>query len=411
MDKQDLCFAPPDHKYIQCDARGCGKSSPQMRCSSCRLVYYCSKECQKQDWREHKIQCRDVHKMKQDMQNSPSMVDPNPIDHGIPVDHDGACGICLEEPIRNPYTFKTCRHAFCYPCVQSYQIACKKMIQDLRCPLCRAQTEDVQDGHLDQAYFHVCRAQKQPESSQGYAASLQLALDELQLISKEDKFVYVPALLTKVTVMDMLGKYESAIQVIDEIVEIDKVGRESSRKILKTMDPTATDHDNLEDILTRVHVPPEKATELGLHQKLTKKHYVDLYIVKACIYERMENWEEAYKCFNFAFSQFTPIEALESPEQHLVILSALSRCLYHRGKFDHAIQVGKGAILFNRHHQEVHKYVALSYKAKGELEKAKKYMTLAVLYETPWDEEHVQKAKLLLHELLEYERSMESSKK
>ena len=28
------------------------------RCSVCRLVYYCSKECQKQDWKAHKQCCK-----------------------------------------------------------------------------------------------------------------------------------------------------------------------------------------------------------------------------------------------------------------------------------------------------------------------------------------------------------------
>lgn len=36
----------------------CGKNQKKMdKCSRCRDVYYCSKECQKSDWKSHKITC------------------------------------------------------------------------------------------------------------------------------------------------------------------------------------------------------------------------------------------------------------------------------------------------------------------------------------------------------------------
>jgi hypothetical protein len=39
----------------------CGKvQSENMACSKCKAVYYCSKECQRADWKEHKIKCKPV---------------------------------------------------------------------------------------------------------------------------------------------------------------------------------------------------------------------------------------------------------------------------------------------------------------------------------------------------------------
>ena len=44
--------------------RTCGACAVQIphnrakRCSQCRAAYYCSRECQKRDWRSHKPQCK-----------------------------------------------------------------------------------------------------------------------------------------------------------------------------------------------------------------------------------------------------------------------------------------------------------------------------------------------------------------
>lgn len=35
----------------------CGKGGSSMRCSRCRKVRYCSKQCQRQDWGKHKSTC------------------------------------------------------------------------------------------------------------------------------------------------------------------------------------------------------------------------------------------------------------------------------------------------------------------------------------------------------------------
>lgn len=36
----------------------CGKHNLNMKtCSSCKLAYYCNKECQIKDWKIHKLEC------------------------------------------------------------------------------------------------------------------------------------------------------------------------------------------------------------------------------------------------------------------------------------------------------------------------------------------------------------------
>lgn len=40
----------------------CGKMENLLKCGRCRSSFYCSKEHQKQDWRKHKLSCREANK-------------------------------------------------------------------------------------------------------------------------------------------------------------------------------------------------------------------------------------------------------------------------------------------------------------------------------------------------------------
>ena len=64
-----------------------------------------------------------------------------------------------------------------------------------------------------------------------------------------------------------------------------------------------------------------------------------------------------------------------------VIIMDYSRALYELRKYDEAIELGNMAIELNRSRPGVHKYVALSRKANGDIDEAKKTMSIAILYE------------------------------
>ena len=57
MDKKCMARIPkPSRRYRICGY--CGEDFCYLKCYRCRLVYYCSKRCQKRRWRFHKWLCR-----------------------------------------------------------------------------------------------------------------------------------------------------------------------------------------------------------------------------------------------------------------------------------------------------------------------------------------------------------------
>ncbi|AGE54815.1 histone-lysine N-methyltransferase / SET domain containing protein [Paramecium bursaria Chlorella virus NYs1] len=51
-------------KNLVCYADGCENTTNLKRCSCCRMIRYCSEECQKRDWKEHKNSCVPKEKPK-----------------------------------------------------------------------------------------------------------------------------------------------------------------------------------------------------------------------------------------------------------------------------------------------------------------------------------------------------------
>ena len=56
--RQGAVFVPK-----RCEVEGCDKEGTEVnKCSACTLVFYCSKEHQKQDWPHHKLDCKHLKK-------------------------------------------------------------------------------------------------------------------------------------------------------------------------------------------------------------------------------------------------------------------------------------------------------------------------------------------------------------
>ena len=112
-------------------------------------------------------------------------------------------------------------------------------------------------------------------------------------------------------------------------------------------------------------------------------------------YSDCGKWKEAVTIYKSLFREHK--QRCKNP--YFGITMGCSRALYEIGKYDEAIEIGNAAMESIRSYPGVHKYIALSHKAKGDIDEAKKTISKAILYEEHWNKDNLQKNKELLREL------------
>ena len=268
---------------------------------------------------------------------------------------EGPCAICLEETITNPVVLP-CGHVFCFGCVGGYQ--CSSDSEE--CPYCRGEIPDVFDNAAERLKLYCKRAFASSKSSEEQKKYAQLAVAEIdafmELLNPEDKNkeAYMNMLHTKAMMTAMTGQPEDSIKITDEILSLNE------------------SHPGIFD--------PAKV-------KQTKRF-------QAAAYVALGKWEEAGKIYKALYKA-----CLQRGEYNALVLMGLARTKYELGKYDEAIEYSNIAIEAFRQCPGVHKYVALSQKAKGDIDEAKKTMSRAILYETHFDKDNMQKNKELLQEM------------
>ena len=70
-----FCCERREEAHLTKTCQYCNKSDCLLRCSRCRVVYYCSKECQFQDWHwRHKKDCKRYKSYRLDLLDSDGML-------------------------------------------------------------------------------------------------------------------------------------------------------------------------------------------------------------------------------------------------------------------------------------------------------------------------------------------------
>ena len=317
-------------------------------------AYYHSKECQVQHWKQHKSACTKIkekhEKWKERLNNV--LPDSSPLDT-----KEGPCAICLEETITNPVVMP-CGHAFCFACVGHYQKSSTS--KELLCPYCRGEIPNVGVKATERATLYSNRAHASSEGSEEQKKYAKLAVAEvdafMELLNPEDKKTELCMHISfaKATMTAMIGQPEDTIAATDEVLKL---------------------NENHPGVLDFIQV------------EFTKCDQAEAYVA-------LGKWEEAGKIYKTLYKS-----NLQSGGHNALVLMGLAQTKYELGKYDEAIKIGSVAMKEFRQCPGVHKCAALAHKAKGDIDEAKKTMSRAILYETHWDKDNMQKNKELLLEL------------
>jgi hypothetical protein len=330
-----------------CDA--CGSANARSRCASCRLVYYCSVDCQRSHWRTHKPECHSLDKMRGMQLGLSDLVQ-------LPCDHVGDCAICLGL-LRDPVQLPSCGHAFCFSCLRQYQ----SISSDTRCPLCRETSAPIVEQMLSMASRLGSRASDQDLPVADKVDACVQGLDCIKRVLGDDEGaddhdpqVWYSAIFIKSQLLMYKGDYEEAMEVNRSII--------------------ARDPERF-----RLHIKP--------------------ILVSAKCAMATENWAEALEHYKTVFQdKYTPFR---TPIDDREVFACISRCYYELGDFDRALELGKGALEMNRHYHGAHDYVARSYLALKQYDDAVATMRRALAYETPWDFANVDNVKVKLEKFIE----------
>ena len=310
-----------------------------------------SKECQVKHWKEHKTDCtwiKTKHDKWKDARNN--------LPEGTQLDtKEGPCAICLEETITNPVVLP-CGHVFCFRCMGSYQGSSDSE----ECPYCRGEIPNVGEKAAERMSLYSKRAEASPKGSDECIKYAKLALAENQaifeLMEKDELELLVGMKYIRAELTSMTDQPLETIKMTKELLLLYK----------------------------------------KYHGILNFDRVADTKCLLAEAYAARGKWDKAVEIYRSAYESYVQNE--ETPGIFFIV--GLCQALYERRMYDEAIKMGKEVgIDMAREWAGVHKYVALSQKAKGDIDGAKLTMSRAILYEEHWDEDNLQNNKQLLREL------------
>ncbi|GAX23897.1 hypothetical protein FisN_20Hh103 [Fistulifera solaris] len=286
-------------RYITCDAEHCGQQHPAQRCSNCKTVYYCSRDCQKAAWKRHKVVCHSVEKMKRltaVVDDLNQMDDITGISQGN-AETAGPCGICLEETIVDPIVFNNCKHAFCYACLIRYQTF-SRTSGGANCPYCRSEIPDLSQSMAAKVSLIAARVQRGDLPVEEQHQLLDQALADVQKVCDNGgpnmKIVFTH---DRASLLSLRGKSKVALQELQEVLPGWTEMAEKGAKIEAIMMRCRAMNLNFNEEVKKHNLGKPGAV-------LRKEALVQLHMQIADLQMKLENWQAAADTYLFLHEGF-----------------------------------------------------------------------------------------------------------
>ena len=306
-------------------------------------------------WKEHKLTCTWIKERYDEWKEARNNASPDGTQSHT---KEGPCAICLEETITNPVVLP-CGHSFCFECVGQYQVSSKS---NKECPYCRGEIPNVIGEASARMRLYLGRARASLKGSDERIKFAKLALAENQALA--------------------------------ELMEKDK----DQVEMLLRMKYVLTELSSMADQpMETINIAKEV---LSLNKKLPGilnfEKVADIKCFQAGAYATVGKWDEAVEIYMSAYASYIQID--EIPDHDFIV--GCCEAMYETRGYNAAVKMGKEVgIGMARYWPGIHKYVALSQKAKGDIDGAKLTMSQAILYEYHWDKDNLQKNKQILMEL------------
>jgi tetratricopeptide (TPR) repeat protein len=413
-------------QFINCDA--CGKQNPSKRCSQCRCTYYCSVECQKEDWTKnhHKEICNERHRAMLKWKEQKNMVEEE-MEHGEAL--DASCAICLEEPIVNAVVLKGCGHAFCSTCLMEWQKYQQNAVmpsfsESCSCPMCRQTLpKTVAEEALEKAKLYVAAGhlvdvpyneaddpiilKVSGNTLRSSGASVrkefpqfqderqrrlyQLALDQLDQILLHDPYD-LPALFFKGEAFRNVHPDE-AIKSFEMALDVDSKASENRQKMEAFVKQMPDPYNLTEEEKARYGEAYNALTQSNdFHVNIMGSGPCRLFPAKVMLaesYESAGQFDKAGSIYNELLHYVA--EMTVNPRQNVKISTSLkiaisagaSRCFYLEEFYHRAIFFCNMILELDRHFPGNHLVLAQSQWALGHKQAALTTLKRGILYEAP----------------------------
>jgi tetratricopeptide (TPR) repeat protein len=307
---------------------------------------------------------------------------------------DSSCGICLEQ-LRHPISLPACGHTFCFACLRAY----KELDINASCPYCRSLMPDIDVGFLDRAVMHGARAKKL--TGEQRLLQCELALAEVEKVLSADPSD-LRANYLRADICLIAGDANVAIEAFKSILDHNARTRQAKDEVMRIIAladaaDEAGDEAEADRLMTQAEqMQSFKTFNDGSTELLATK------LKLAAAHQAAGEWDAANVLYMAIVGGMGDNPKYGGPHLQLRLWMGMTRTFYEMAAYERAIKGSGGmAVAMNRHYPGVHKYVALSEKALGDLGAAVKTMSRAVLYEAPWDLENLAENRALLHELAE----------